>query len=270
MRHGRTGVLAASVLLAIMAGCTSSPAPTPTPSAPSSPSALGKLAVGDCLGSLAGDSFDLADVESTPCTGAHNWEVSQVVPLTGETYPGEIDLKGQADTECATGFTEYLGAQPGYSRYSSRYLVPDENAWADQTNRRVVCLVGSPTDQLSASIKGDRTLFPTVGECLMTQDKAKPPTIVACSTAHEYEAYADQEWTGKAAPTTTEWDSLYTKVCVANFTKFVGLDVGRSSYEIAAFIAPTDAWSSIADHRIVCTVGTPGGSITGSVKGTKK
>jgi len=262
---------AVPMLLATLVGCTSAPvpSPSPSPSAPSSTSALGKLAAGDCLGAVAGDT-SLADVAALACSGAHNWEVSQVVALTGDEYPGEIDLKGQADQDCASAFTEYLGAQPTYSRYSSSYLVPDELAWADPSNRRVVCLVGSATDQVTASIKGDSTLFAKVGECMQTQGKAKAPKIVDCASAHEYEAYAEKEWTGKAAPTQSESDKVYTDVCVAAFTKFVGIDVGRSTYEIAAFVAPSDAWTQIADHRIVCTVGSPGGAITGSLRGIKR
>jgi len=270
MRGRLWAAMTAVALLGSLAGCTAAPAPSPSPRSPASTSALGTLAPGDCLGPLDGGTFELADVQSTACTGAHHWEVSEVVPLTGENYPGEIDLKKQADSDCASAFTDYLGAQPGHSRYESSYLVPDENAWADPSSRRVVCLAGSTGDELSASIKGDATLFPGVGECTQSQGAGKAPKVVPCTKPHEYEAYAAKAWTGKAAPTTSEADKLYTDVCVAEFTKFIGIDVGRSKYEIAAFIAPTDAWSKIADHRIVCTVGTPGGQSTGSLKGVKQ
>lgn len=272
MRRVLLSLLAGAALIAPLSGCTSAAAPTPTPSpsAPASTSALGRLEPGDCLDELAGGTFTLADVASVSCTGAHHWEVSQVVALTGEIYPGEIDLKQQADSDCAAAFTDYLGAQPGYSRYTSSYLVPDETAWADQTSRRVVCLAGSATETLGASIKGDTTLFPQVGECTKAQDPDSVAQVVPCSTEHDYEAYAEKKWTGKSAPTKAEADKLYTDVCVAAFTTFIGIDVGRSTYEIAAFLAPSDAWSKIADHRIVCTVGSPGGGITGSLKGIKK
>lgn len=263
-------VLAGAALLALLGGCTSAASPTPTPSAPASTSALGRLAPGDCLDELSGGTFKLSDVASISCTGAHYWEVSEVVALTGEVYPGEIDLKQQADGDCAAAFTDYLGAQPGYSRYASSYLVPDETAWADPTSRRVVCLAGSATQELTASIKGDATLFAQVGECTKAEGQDGVAQIVPCSTEHDYEAYAEKKWTGKAAPTKSEADKLYTDVCVAAFTKFIGIDVGRSTYEIAAFLAPSDAWSKIADHRIVCTVGSPAGGITGSLKGIKK
>lgn len=270
MRGRLWAVVAAATLLGSLAGCTAAPTPSPTPSVPPSTSALAKVGPGDCLGALNGDSFELADVAATSCTGPHNWEVSEVVPVTGEGYPGEIDLKSQADQACASAFTSYLGAQPGFSRYTSSYLVPDEAGWADPTSRRVVCLVGAADQERSESIKGDNSLFPEVGECTTAGAGDEPPTIVPCSTAHEYEAYADKKWTGSSPPTQKERDKLYTDVCVAAFTKFVGIDVGRSTYEIAAFIAPEESWDTIADHRIVCTAGSPDGKLTGSLKGSKK
>ncbi len=270
MRTGRIGILAGGALLAIVAGCTAAPAPSPTPSAPPSTSALAKLGPGDCLGALDGDSFDLDQVQAIACTSAHRWEVSQIVPLSGADYPGEIDLKQEAGQACSSAFTSYLGAQPGFSRYSSRFLVPDEAAWSEPSSRRAVCLVGAADTELTASIKGDDTFFPRVGECTTSQQSGEAPVIVDCSTSHEYEAYAEKKWTGTAAPTQKERDALYTDVCVAAFTKFVGIDVGRSSYEIAAFLAPDDSWTKIADHRIVCTAGSPDGKLTGSLKGTKK
>jgi hypothetical protein len=269
--HNRQLIAALASLVGLLAGCTATASPTPTPSAVVSTSNLGKLGPGDCLGSLDGGSFDLAEVQPTSCTAAHNWEVSEVVPLSGEPYPGQIDLKQKADDACASAFTSYLGAQPNYSRYAVSYLVPDEAAWADQTSRRVVCLVGSSGEPLSASIKGDATLFPEIGQCTQagTTDSTVPQ-VVPCSQEHQYEAYAEKKWTGSAAPTTAEADKLYTDVCVAAFTTFIGIDVGRSTYEISAFLAPADAWTQIADHRIVCAVGSAAGGITGSLKGVKK
>jgi len=270
MRRRLLRVLATAAVLSVLGGCTAAPMPTPTPSAPPSTSALAKLGPGDCLGALDGDSFDLTDVQSTSCAGAHRWEVSEVVPLNGADYPGEIDLKQEAGQACASAFSSYLGAQPGFSRYSSRFLVPDEAAWTNPTSRRAVCLVGSAEEDLRASIKGDNTLFPRVGECTKSPKAQAAPAIVACSAGHEYEAYAEKRWTGTAAPTQKERDALYTDVCVAAFTKFVGVDVGRSTYEIAAFLAPDDSWAKIADHRIVCTAGSPDSELTGTLKGAKK
>ncbi|PFG18231.1 putative regulator of septum formation [Propionicimonas paludicola] len=272
MTAGVLKAFAAGALLTVLAGCTSAPAPVPSPSptVSSSTSALAKLGPGDCLGALDDGSFDLAKVASTSCTGPHHWEVSEVVPLTGEDYPGAIDLKQQADADCGTAFADYVGAEPGYSRYLPSYLVPDETAWSDPSSRRAVCLAGSATEELRASIKGDTQLFARIGECTQSNGAATAPKVVPCTRPHEYEAYAEKQWTGKAAPTKAESEKLYTEVCVKEFTKFVGIDVGRSRYEIAAFVAPADAWDKIADHRLVCTVGTAGGTLTGSVKGSKE
>jgi hypothetical protein len=94
--------------------------------------------------------------------------------------------------------------------------------------------------------------------------------IIDCAEAHSYEVFAAKKIDSAAAPTQSDLDKLFASVCQAGFTDFVGIDVGKSKYEVTYFVAGADVWKKVADHRIVCSAGSPGGGITGSLKGVKK
>ncbi|MFT4109985.1 septum formation family protein [Propionicimonas sp.] len=278
MQPRRSGARLALALLAtlLLAGCTGSgtapstggsPATSATPSA----SALSHLAVGDCTGDLDLSGAAISDVPTVPCTGDHHWEVHAVVAVAGDTYPGADALTSRADTACAASFVEYVGVEPAYSRFTSAYLTGDENAWAAPENRVITCLVGSPDNELTASARGDTLVFPTKGQCTGPQDvAAQAVRVIDCSRRHYYEVYAAKQVTSKKAPTAEEEQKLYTSVCLAGFKSFVGLEAGASTYEIAYFLAGEDIWTKVADHRIVCSAGSPKGGIKGSLKSAKK
>lgn len=274
----------AIVWLFALAGCTAAPpiAPPGTgvsssatasgqPSATPSVAAVAVLDVGDCTGSVDLTGVSISNLPTVPCSQVHSYEVHARIPIVGEAYPGADALGEDAKTQCSPSFVDYVGVQPQYSRYASAYLVPDETAWAVPEDRVITCLVGSSDGGLTGSAKGDYLVFPERGVCTGPQDVAAlDVTVVDCASAHHYEVFADQQVTSKKAPTDKEVDKLFTDVCVAGFKKFVGIDVGKSTYEITYFIAGSDVWTKVADHRIVCSAGSPDGGIKGSLKGVKK
>ncbi len=274
-RHVAGAALAFAVLLA---GCTgSAPAgSTPAESAPSAaasptPAAIARLQVGDCIGDIDLSGAAITDVATVPCSGAHYWEVDATVPVPGDTYPGASVLAASAKTSCASDFTNYVGVEQQYSRYASAYLTGDEGAWTVPENRVIACLVGSADGGLVRSAKGDTLIFPEKGECTGRQDvAAQSVKVLDCKASHYYEVFASKELTGKTAPTSAEEQKLFASVCQADFKDFVGLDVGKSKYEVAYFLAGADIWDKVADHRIVCSAGSPKGGIKGSLKGVKK
>ena len=272
-------VLAAALLL-VLAGCAPSvqPAPVPEPSTPAvsstpTPSAtpVASLAVGECTGPIDLTGTSITSLPELPCDQPHHYEVYATAPIFGDLFPGATALADQAETTCPAGFVDYVGVKPEYSRYSSAYLVPDATAWDLPANRVITCLVGSPDGGLVGSAKGDSTIFPKVGQC--TGPQTVPATeieIIDCASEHNYEVFADEKISGKSAPTKAELDKLFTSVCLTGFKKFVGVDAGKSKYEVTYFAPGEDAWTAIADHRIVCSAGAPDGGITGTLKGAKK
>jgi len=245
---------------------SATPTPTPTPSGP-----VAVLNVGDCTGDIDLSGASMTSVPSVPCTEPHYYEVHASVPVTGELYPGLDALATQAKTVCSASFTAFVGVEAAYSRFSSAYLAPDEASWAAPANRVITCLLGSADGGLVGSAKGDTLIFPSKGQCTGPQDvAAQAVKVIDCASKHYYEVFATKEVAGKKAPTESERQKLFTATCQDGFKAFVGIDVGKSKYEVTYFLAAADVWSKVADHRIVCSAGSPKGGITGSLKGVKK
>mgnify|MGYP000939256869 CR=1 FL=1 len=271
---------ATAVALALaLAGCaTSAPLPTESVSVTASPSATPTptiatttLAVGDCTGKVDLTGGSITDLATLSCAAEHYWEVAAVVTVPEATYPGPDALGETAKTSCGKGFAEYVGVAQQYSRYASAYLAADATAWANPALRSITCLVGSADGGLVGSARDDTRIFPVVGQCTGPQDVAATAIeVIDCASPHHYEVFADKEISSRTAPTPTQEESLFTSLCLAGFTKFVGVDAGKSKYEVTYFLAGSDIWKKVGDHRIVCSAGSTGGGITGSLKGRKK
>jgi hypothetical protein len=266
------GVVVAALLA--LAGCTTVPpgvstsAPTASPS-PSATSPLTTLTIGSCTGALTDGGEPPDAVTTVPCTQAHEWEVAAVVPLTASEYPGEEGLRTLAASECTKAFADYVGVEATASPYDVTFVGPSETHWSNPDARKLVCLVGTKVGGLKTSLKNHPIVFAETGQCL--GEPASGSTsypLVDCADKHLYEVYASS--TFKSVPTTAQFDKAYASVCVAGFKKFVGVDLGKSKYEIQYFVLPDKLWKSYSDHRLVCSVGSPSGGITGSLKGVKK
>lgn len=269
LRLRARAVTIVAALAFVASGCAA--APTSSGSTSATPGPLASIAAGDCLGAIQTDGTPTETVTTVSCTAKHHWEVTAVLPATGDAYPGEDALRQIAQAGCPATFTSYVGVEAGYSPYSASFLAPNANHWTNPENRRVACLAGSADVQLVASIANQAVVYPVRGQCTgQPSSENFSVTLIACSQPHYYEVYASTVWTGKKAPTTTEFDELYKSVCVTGFKKFVGIDAGKSTYEILHFMVPTKLWTTLSDHRIVCAAGSPTGGITGSLAGTKK
>ena len=243
----------------------------PSSTGPSSAQPVAALVVGDCTGPVDLTGASISSLPTIPCGSAHHYEVHGIFPLSGEAHPGADALAEQAAEACAPSFTDYVGVEPEYGRYTSAYIAPDDAAWVLPANRVITCLVGSADGGLVGSAKGDFRVFPRMGQCTGPQNvPALEVKIVDCSKAHSYEVFADKRVDSKTAPTKTGLDKLFASVCQAGFKDFVGIDAGKSKYEVTYFIAAKDVWKKVADHRIVCSAGSPAGGIKGSLAGVKK
>ncbi len=262
-------VLIVALVLAT-AGCATQPlGGVPTSASPSSTSVLATLQVGDCTEAI--ELADASDLGTTDCAKTHAWEVAAVVPLSGDSYPGEDAVRQVANTECATAFADYVGVEPRFSPFGVTFLGPNQARWSDAGSRAVVCLVGTSAGGLTGSLKGSHYSFPTVGQCVgQPVAGSYALDLFACDQPHFYEVYAAKKIAGKKPPTTSEFNKLYSSVCVTGFKDFVGIAAGKSKYEILYFVVPDAEWSALKDHRLVCAAGSPSGEVSGSLQGVKK
>ncbi|MGV8907785.1 MAG: septum formation family protein [Propionicimonas sp.] len=260
-----------------LAACTPSVGPTVAGTGisstvvASSAQPVAVLEVGDCTGPVDLTGASISSLPAIPCGQSHYYEVHAIVVVTGDAYPGASSLADQAARACAPSFVDYVGVAPEYGRYASAYIAPDEAAWTVPGNRMITCLVGSADGGLVGSAKGDYLVFPKPGQCTGPQNvPALEVEIIDCALPHSYEVFAAKKVDGKVAPTKTELDKLFASVCQVGFTDFVGIEVGKSKYEVTYFLAASDVWTKVADHRIVCSAGIPSGGIRGSLEGVKK
>lgn len=266
MRVGISVLTAVTALL--LGGCAGTGNTTPASSG-NATSPLGALAVGQCTDAI--DTQQVSSFSVVDCDTAHAWEVATIVPAPGDAYPGEAALRAVADTGCASALSDYVGVDPVNTTFGVTFIAPIAAHWADPANRKVACLVGAASGGITGTLKGTGYSFPTKGQCFATPpENSFSLDLVRCSESHAYEVYATKKLDGKTAPTTAEFDKAYTDTCVKGFKDFVGVDVGKSTYEIVHFILPETQWTKLSDHRLVCSAGSPSGGVTGTLKDAKK
>jgi hypothetical protein len=265
---------AALLALVLLAGCSSTVAPTPSSAPPTTPTPTPEpvigLAVGDCTGKI--DFAQPASrVRPSTCENLHAYEVSAVIPVSGDEYPGQEALKSEAVAKCGTAFTEYVGVAATYSRYTSAYLAPDEETWKTPSDREIVCLVGQAGNWLG-SAKGDTNLLPDKGECTGPNNvPLLELEVLPCAAAHNWEVFAVTTIKSKKLPSEKKVQEIVSEKCSAGFTKFVGLDVEKSKYEYSwRYISDAKLWPEVKDHRLVCMAGSDKTTTVGTLKGAKK
>lgn len=257
----------------LVSGCATtrpaSVAPEPSTATSTPPSTLASLAVGQCTSAV--DPQAVQTLSVVDCASEHAWEVAAVLPVEGDAYPGEPALRQRASTECPSAFDQYVGVSSDRSMFRVSFVAPNQSHWTDPANHKLACLVGTAAGGLTTSLKGSHLSFPLVGQCTGKVATGTFSTeLVGCAAPHFYEAFAAKEVTSSKPPTPAQQSKLYRSFCAAEFKKFVGLSVGKSKYELLAFMVPPKQWGTLLDHRMVCTAGSPTEQVSGSLKGTRK
>jgi Septum formation len=78
-------------------------------------------------------------------------EVYALMPVSGDTFPGQATLRDEYEKKCVTELDMYsrkASADPAYQTY---VLYPTQETW-DQGDRRVACLT-TTSDQRTGSVK---------------------------------------------------------------------------------------------------------------------
>lgn len=268
-------LLAAAAAVFALAGCGTAVdlTPEPSPEAPTTEApvpAPRQLAVGECTGPLGSTVSGTTSIQPVDCAEKHSYEVFSLVYLTGDVMPHPDTMRVIANNRCLPAFVDFVGVEPAYSRYASVFVAPDEASWTIPELRRITCLLGSEDGGLTGTARNDTRLFPEVGKCTGPQDvPVLDINVVSCKKEHSYEVYAATVIDAAKAPSAAELAKLVTKVCAGEFRKFVGVEPSASKYEYAYLVADASLWSKIGDHRLVCSVGSPKGEITGSLEGAK-
>ena len=124
--------------------------------------ALTQFQVGDCL---TGSNMDLNTntpwpkiTEAVPCSATHTAEVFYANSgfwAKGGAYPGNSTISKDANAECDTAFSSYVGIAYSKSKYTWTNIVPDASTWPTG-DRALHCVAyyATPQDPAGAPIVG--------------------------------------------------------------------------------------------------------------------
>lgn len=111
-----------------------------------------------------------------------------------------------------------------------------------------------------------------VGDCTgdLGEGEVSAATVLPCSQAHYWEAYASAELSGDDYPGVTQVTEQADKACTSAFKTFVGVSTDKSDYSYTYFYPTEQTWTSADDREVLCFVGLEAGGITGTLKDAKK
>lgn len=135
------------------------------------------LRVGDCLKPDPEASGDLTEIEAVPCDEPHTQEVFAVTDYEGENadvYPGEAELRTFADAACLDAFERYTGTDYLDSELYFSYLHPSIDSWNEGDDRTIVCVVISPGEETTGSVRASGSSTTTTGGGATTSTSEPP------------------------------------------------------------------------------------------------
>lgn len=110
------------------------------------------MRVGDCWNDPEGTT--VSELETVPCTDAHDNEVFALFDLPDGDFPGSDEVESAADAGCEERFADYIGTSYDASDLVIWPLWPTEGSWDGMGDREVVCSVYDPAGQLTGSVQG--------------------------------------------------------------------------------------------------------------------
>lgn len=160
------------------------------------------LSLGQCIKDLPADSATtLSRAALVPCDQPHIGEVFAVIPVPGDTFPGEAQLTSQGDA-CDPKLVSYVPGLPDDFTYDLSYIYPTAQTWADG-DRSLVCILR--TDQpragsLNSTYKVEPGTIATrdlaVGNCIPSLPGGSDAKVsgrtrlVPCDQPHGGEVFA--------------------------------------------------------------------------------
>ena len=121
-----------------------------------------RIEVGDCLndptltGATLDDNVSTTRVTFVPCGRPHDLEAFLVSDLLGSAYPGLDELQRRSAEACDPAFKAYVGKAIGRSELAYWVYYPKKQAWESLADHRITCVVGSPGQKTSGTLKDSR------------------------------------------------------------------------------------------------------------------
>jgi Septum formation/Domain of unknown function (DUF4190) len=107
--------------------------------------------VGDCIETTPADMANVKMLPKVSCDKPHEGEVYALLPVSGDTFPGQTALRDQYEKKCVSELDAYSSKAAADSAYQIFVLYPTQQTW-DQGDRRVACLTITQ-DKRTGSVK---------------------------------------------------------------------------------------------------------------------
>jgi hypothetical protein len=110
------------------------------------------LRVGDCFN--AGEEEEISEVDGTPCTDPHAYEVFAIDDYQADALPSDAQLEAVFLSVCTEPFETYVGFPYATSALYANMITPSEESWSDG-DRTFICVLFDPEDEtLTESMRG--------------------------------------------------------------------------------------------------------------------
>jgi Septum formation len=106
------------------------------------------LSIGQCVSMIEGATSHVSSAV-VPCSEEHLGEVFEIIPISGDVYPGEDALKGKTKN-CSARLSAYANMSKT-KKMSVFALYPSSERWR-AGDRMVYCIVGSETVSTTGSV----------------------------------------------------------------------------------------------------------------------
>ncbi|MFT4110225.1 septum formation family protein [Propionicimonas sp.] len=150
----RAGMAAATVAVVVLGGCAAGVRDSAGQVTAAATTDTYSVQVGDCLAKLPAESAD--ELTLLPCSETHYWEAFASAALDGDDYPGDSDVRNQAEKACDDAFPGFVGVTSKKSKLDVTMLTPTRQTWTQANDRQVVCLVGSAGGGITGTLRNAR------------------------------------------------------------------------------------------------------------------
>lgn len=109
---------------------------------------------GDCFDAASMGTGEVNTVQVIPCDEPHDSEIFAEKNLTGSSFPGDTQIREEADEFCYGEFEPFMGISYEESEHFFYSLTPTEGSWDQDNDRLIQCIVESSSGNISESMKG--------------------------------------------------------------------------------------------------------------------
>ncbi|MPV37221.1 septum formation family protein [Georgenia subflava] len=111
------------------------------------------LEVGDCVNQSDLQDTEVSSVTTLECSEPHDAEIFGAVTHDDGDFPGEDEVKSEAQEGCITRFEEFVGVPYVESEIYFSTLSPSEQSWNQADDRTSLCIILAE-EKMTGSLEG--------------------------------------------------------------------------------------------------------------------